>query len=74
MKDPTDDTVVTLLPLHEVERRVGFRRTTIRKLRLAGEFPDPIQIGPRMVRWRSDVIDAWIDDLSARAGSTTERA
>lgn len=66
--DKTDGhpTPYTLLDLSEVEPIVGFRRTTIKKMCAEGEFPQGVKIGPRMIRWRSDEIEAWLDAASEK--------
>jgi len=43
----------------EVEERVGFSRSTIYRLIAAGNFPAPISLTQRSVRWRQSDIDGW---------------
>ena len=40
---------------------VGYvnNRTTLRRRILRGEFPAPIQVGPRNIAWLKEEIDAW---------------
>jgi len=38
---------------------------TLRRLRAAGEIPEPISLGARRPRWRKHVIDAWLRERSA---------
>lgn len=53
---PTD----RLLPLPELERKVGFKHAKIYRLIRAGRFPSgKIIQGKRL--WRESEIDAWID-------------
>ncbi len=54
-----------LLTIREVCARVGVSRTTIYARMNERQFPAPIKIGTKSVRWRSDEIDAYIDRLSA---------
>ena len=54
-----------LLTIREVCARVGVSRTTIYARMNERQFPAPIKIGAKSVRWRSDEIDAYIDRLSA---------
>ena len=54
-----------LLTIGEVCARVGVSRTTIYARMNERQFPAPIKIGTKSVRWRSDEIDAYIDRLSA---------
>lgn len=49
-----------LLRRDEVERRCGIRRSTVYRLMQEEDFPAPVRIGPRAVRWRESDIDAWI--------------
>ena len=54
-----------LLTIREVCARDGVSRTTIYARMNERQFPAPIKIGTKSVRWRSDEIDAYIDRLSA---------
>ena len=54
---PTAD---RLLRRQEVERRCQLSRATIYRLMRAGQFPEPIRIGPRAVRWSLREIDAYL--------------
>ena len=54
---PTAD---RLLRRQEVERRCQLSRSTIYRLMRAGQFPEPIRIGPRAVRWSQQEIDAYL--------------
>ena len=59
---------VTLLAAKAVCARVSLHRQRIYEMMNRDEFPKPIRIGPKMIRWRSDDIDTWIDQLTeARA-------
>ena len=48
-----------LLRREEVETRCGIARTTIYRLMRAGQFPEPVKVGPRAVRWPASEIEAW---------------
>jgi prophage regulatory protein len=50
-----------MLRLNDVRQRVGLSRSTIYERVREGDFPAPVQLGPRAVAWPSDEIDAWID-------------
>ena len=63
-----------LLPRAEVERRVGLGRSAIYRMMRAGEFPAPLQIGPKTVRWRESEIAAWVDGLPRSHGDGVYRA
>ena len=44
----------------EVEQMVGLSRTSIYRLMDSGNFPHPIRVGPRAVRWRLRDIEEWM--------------
>lgn len=47
------------LKRQEVERLVGYSKASIYRLIDAGEFPKPIALNPRCVRWRESDVVAW---------------
>lgn len=49
-----------LLRLPLVIQRTGLARTSIYAGIKRGDFPKPIQLGPRAVAWPSGEIDAWV--------------
>ena len=55
---------VTLLRISDVCRRTGLARSTIYERMADGKFPKQVKISPFTARWRSDVIDAWIEEVS----------
>ena len=63
-----------LLTRHEVEARCGIARTTVYRLMRTGEFPEPIRIGPRAVRWPSTEIETWISKRPRSHGDGIDRA
>ena len=60
-----------LLRREEVETRCGIARTTIYRLMRCGEFPEPLKVGPRAVRWLESEIETW---LAERPRATGEAA
>ena len=62
------DNAEELLPLHEVLRRTGCRRSTIYAWIQRGHFPAPVRLGPRRVAWRRSEIDFWIATRARAAG------
>lgn len=48
-----------LLSLEQVLAMVGVSKATIYNWIDAGEFPRPVQCGPRLVRWRKSEVDGW---------------
>ena len=57
-----------LLRREEVETRCGITRTTVYRLMRAGQFPEPLRIGPRAVRWPANEIEAWLADRPRATG------
>ena len=49
-----------LLTRRDVEKRCQIARTTIYRLMRTGQFPEPIRIGPRAVRWPESEVEAWL--------------
>ena len=45
----------------EVRRRLGLSKSTLWRLRKAGAFPEPIELGPRAKGYLADEIDAYIE-------------
>ena len=61
----------------EVEQMVGLSRTSIYRLMDSGDFPRPIRVGPRAVRWRLRDIEQWIAErplTTGRVGTAGEGA
>lgn len=55
-----------LLPLAEVEKRIGLRKTAIYARIGAGSFPRPVMLGAS-ARWVESEVDGWIaDQIAAR--------
>ena len=62
-----------LLRRPEVETAVGLSCASIYRLMDAGEFPRPIKIGQRAVRWRAEDIAQYLADRPrSTAGQRTE--
>lgn len=59
-----------LLRREEVEAQTGLSRSAIYRLMRAGQFPEPIKIGPRAVRWPQSELD---DFLASRPRATGEQ-
>ena len=53
----------SLLRLPQVEAMVGMKKSKIYSLLQAGQFPAPVRLGPRSVRWKGSAVRAWIDGL-----------
>ena len=63
--------MTNLLTRREVESRFGISKTTVYRLIQAGQFPEPIRIGERAVRWREVEIAEW---LKGRPRSNIQRS
>lgn len=50
----------SILRIHQVEQRTGYKRPTIYKKIKLGEFPRQIPLGARAVGWLESDIDNWI--------------
>jgi len=53
-----------LLPVEAVAQRLGVSVKTLWRMRTAGDFPQPMTIGRRSKRWRSEEVDAYIEKQS----------
>ena len=58
----------------DVCERTGLCRSYINHLRSIGQFPDHIQLGPRVIGWDSRDIDDWIQKRidASRASDPTQ--
>ena len=54
---------VRMLRLPQVVKMTGLSQTTIWRREKDGEFPKRRRLGPTLVAWRSDEIEAWIEAL-----------
>lgn len=52
-----------LMPLQEVMKVTGIARATIYKKINEGSFPKAVKLSSTCVRWRSDEIETWIQQL-----------
>lgn len=53
--------VIELLTKEQVAQRLNMSIRTVYRMAMAGEMPAPVRAG-RSLRWRSDVLDAWIEN------------
>jgi len=58
---PTADRFISL---PELERIVGFKRSTIYR-RAGKDFPAPIRTGPNRVAWLASDVDRWMAEIVA---------
>ena len=59
-----ENAIDRLLRREEVEHIVGLRHSAIYRKIGTGEFPRPLRVGRRAVRWRQSDIDGWLAGLS----------
>ncbi len=52
----------TIWRLPVVMSRTGLARSSIYHKISQGEFPEPINLGPRAVGWLRDEVEEWIQD------------
>lgn len=55
-----------LLNVKEVSKRTSLSRTTIWRWLKGGRFPEPLRLSENCVRWRSEDVDTWVRNLTAR--------
>lgn len=60
-----------LLNLNEVSERFRVKPNTILLWVANGDFPKPIRIGRRTLRWREVDIEAFIESLIAKSAQET---
>ena len=56
-----------LLSLKQVMILVGLAKSTIYRLMDSGDFPRPLKLGSRCVRWLVDDVNEWISNLPSAA-------
>ena len=57
-----------LLRISEVIPIVGISKSVIYQRLKDSDFPKPVNVGPRAVRWRQSDIETWIGSLEAAHG------
>ena len=63
-----------LLRRQEVEDYCQIGRSTIYRLMRLGQFPSPIRIGPRAVRWRASELQEFVSKRPRAEGMATNNA
>ena len=59
-----------LLTQKDVEEIVRLSKTSLYRYMRAGQFPEPLRIGPKAVRWRADEVQDWIESRSRSQGDS----
>ena len=62
----------SLLRRPDVEELTGLSRAWLYAAMQRGEFPRPLRIGKRAVRWPKSVVNEWIERRKAEAGFSAE--
>lgn len=57
-----------LLTRKEVEGRIRLGRSALYRMLRAGQFPLPVRIGPRAVRWKASEVESWLRDCPRAGG------
>ena len=58
----------TLLKIHEVEKMTSLSRSTLYVMMRSGDFPEPLKLGQRAVRWRASEVQDWLDTRPRATG------
>jgi predicted DNA-binding transcriptional regulator AlpA len=56
-----------LIDINAVSKLLGCHKNTIWKMRGRGEMPPPIELRPKLYRWRLSDLKAWISKKQCRA-------
>lgn len=56
-----------LIRRNELEKLIGLSRSCIYKRMSEGTFPKPIPLGGRLVAWKAEDIESWIQDRITEA-------
>ena len=68
------DIKTRLLSRREVQRTCGLAKSTLYRFMRTGNFPEPLKIGPKAVRWRSDEIQEWVESRARARGESPKAA
>ena len=63
---------VRLITMREVMRICALGRSTVYNLMAARQFPQPVKIGRRGVRWRLSDIEEWVESRPVANGTDLE--
>jgi predicted DNA-binding transcriptional regulator AlpA len=55
---------IELLSSQQVAKRLSMGVRTLWRLVAEGKFPQPIRYNKRLIRWKSDDVDRYIDGLA----------
>ncbi|WP_342596080.1 AlpA family transcriptional regulator [Salinicola lusitanus] len=65
---------MAMIRLPEVMKETGLSRSSVYRLIKSGEFPQPVNLGPRAVAWIDNEVREWIDSRIQDARNSGETA
>ena len=68
MKRESEPQAPLLLSRREVERITGLSTSSLYRAMRRGDFPEPLRVSQRAVRWRCDEIASWIEGRPRASG------
>lgn len=57
-----------IIRANELAQLLGISNTTLWRWRRSNAVPQPIYLGPRMIGWRVEDINSWLENASAKGG------
>lgn len=57
-----------LIVLEEVERITGLKKSSLYRLMGQGQFPGPVRVGPKSVRWPESHVLGWVQRKISESG------
>ncbi len=68
---PTPESSPRMLRRDAVEAATGLSRSSIYRLMRAGQFPEPVKVGLRAVRWRESDLATWLASCPVSHGEAS---
>lgn len=60
-----------LLTADAVAERVSLSKRSVRRAVLSGDFPPPLVVGKRAIRWRREDVDLWLASRRGKIGGSS---
>lgn len=57
-----------IIRANELAQLLGISTTTLWRWRRKNLMPQPIYLGPRMIGWRPEDVNSWLENASAQGG------
>ena len=57
-----------LLTIEEVKSRVRVGTATLYRWMASGQFPEPLRVGPKCIRWPSAEVETWLQSRPRGVG------